>query len=193
MESTWIWVLPLVVIAAVVATWACCAWMHHSSKPTKKEGFSNAQPSLSLLDLTEFTALPTEFREVLRSSISKLLGALAVKLSDLYVNNPDYVRTTTDQLTNAGIAGIVSFSVPPSVAQAPMSTQSPNQTQTQTPNVQTPPSIRGSIPSMFQTPPTPTPQAPQSLGSSPPVFQPDMAYAPAPSAPQVEPFFGGSF
>ena len=187
MESTWIWVLPLVLITAVVATWACCAWIHRSSKPTKKEGFSNAQPSLSLLDLTEFTALPTEFREVLRSSISKLLGALAVKLSDLYVNNPDYVRTTTDQLTNAGIAGIVSFSVPPSVAQAPTTTQ----TLSQTPTIQTPPSIRGSIPSMFQTPPTP--QAPQSLGSSPPVFQPDMTSAPAPSAPQVEPFFGGSF
>ena len=77
-----------------------------------REGFATATSSMSIFDLSEFAALPTDFRETLRGATAKMAGALTVKLADMYKTNPEYVRSTVDSLTNLGIATIMTYSVP---------------------------------------------------------------------------------
>lgn len=93
-------------IAALVATVAFFR---------RRERFTDAPPSpspASVFDLAEFVALPTGFRDLLRAQLATLVGALTVKLSDLYTSNPAYVKTALEELTSKGIATILEYSVP---------------------------------------------------------------------------------
>lgn len=202
MSSCAVWSLTLLIVAAAVIVAIVCA---RTCGKTKMEGFTNPRPTLSLMDLTEFTSLPTEFREVIRSSLAKLLGALAVKLNEMYITNPAYVRLTLDQLTNTGIAWIVTFSVPPETATATSATihHTPSQPITLDPPFgppppPPPPSMGGSSPALFQTPyPQATPNPNNFNSFQPPgsdsQFQAASSYQYQASAPQPEPFFGGGF
>jgi len=82
-------------------------WALHSRQ--HREHFANP---IGVFDLAEFSSLPSGVRDLLRAQLNTLVGGLTVKLSDLYAANPDYMKTSLEALTQAGLATILTYNVP---------------------------------------------------------------------------------
>lgn len=109
----------VIVSAFVVGVAIAIAVLMYHFFSKRREHFTSSTASISLFDLSEFAALPSEIKDMIRAATAKMSGALTVKLNEMYKTNPEYVQTAIDKLSTLGISTIMTFGVPQVTAPAP--------------------------------------------------------------------------